>query len=414
MPDDGRNHLDDLRGATRLAADATKGITDLVEAVHRRITAGPLPGLAPNPLAGLIGAFAGPVFDSVRGVASLVGAGLDLALTRLAQQLSSADPGPQREAVLAALNGVLGDYLAKTQNPLALEMRLRRGGRPLTLDKASLAAAVPEAGAGLVVFVHGSSMGDLQWLRGGQTNSRASDLAAALGDTALYLHYNSGLHVSENGRAFSALLEALVSSWPAPLGSLRLVGHSMGGLLMRSACHAAALAGHRWPEKLRAMVMLGTPHHGAPLERAGNWVDTLLGVSSYSAPFAVLGQIRSAGVTDLRFGNVRDEDWQGKDRFLRGEDPRVPLPLPRGVACFAIAASTAHTATSSAGSLPGDGLVPVDSALGRHLLPERTLAFLPEHQWTGLGMHHLDLLDRAEVWEVVAQWLREDANAAQV
>ncbi len=412
MPDDGRNHLDDLRGASRLAAEATKGITDLVEAVHRRITAGPVPSVLPNPLAGVIGAFAGPVFDSVRGVASLLGAGLDLALSRLAQQLASADPGPQREALLAALNGVLGDYLAKTQNPLALEMRLRRAGRPLTLDKASLAAALPEAArqeaGGLVVFVHGSSMCDLQWLRGG--HDRASDLAAALGDTALYLHYNSGLHVSDNGRAFSALLEELVSGWPGPLGSLRLVGHSMGGLVMRSACHAATHAGHRWPGKLRAMVMLGTPHHGAPLERAGNWVDTLLGVSSYSAPFAVLGQLRSAGVTDLRFGNVREEDWQGKNRFLRGEDPRVPLPLPEGVACFAVAGSTAH---APSGSLPGDGLVPVDSALGRHLLPERTLAFLPAHQWTSLGTNHLDLLDRAEVWEVVARWLREGASASQ-
>ena len=408
MPDDGRNHLDDLRGATRLAADATKGITDLVEAVHRRVTAGPAPCVLPNPFAGLIGAFAAPVFDSVRGVASLVGAGLDLALSRLAQQLSSAERGPQREAVLAALNGVLGDYLAKTQNPLALEMRLRRAGRPLTLDKASLAAALPSATGSLVVFVHGSSMGDLQWARGG--HDRAADLAAALGSTALYLHYNSGLHVSENGRAFSALLEALASSWPAPVTSLRLVGHSMGGLVMRSACHAASLAGHRWPESLRALVTLGAPHHGAPLERAGNWVDTLLGVSSYSAPFAVLGQIRSAGVTDLRFGNVRDEDWQDRDRFERGEDPRVPLPLPAGVACFAVAGSTAR---APAADLPGDGLVPVDSALGRHPQEGRTLAFPPEHQWTGLGLNHLDLLDRAEVWEVATRWLREDERVSQ-
>ena len=406
MPDDGRNHIDDLRGAAQLAAEATNGVTDLVEAVHRRVTAGPLPGVLGNPFAGVINAFAGPVFEQVRGVTALAGAGLDLALAPLASLLTSSEPGPQREAVLAALNGVLGDYLARTNNPLAIQMRLRRAGRALPVGAPDLAAALTAQGAtgSLVVFVHGSSMGDLQWVKDGRDHPSA--LAAALGHTPLFLHYNSGLHVSENGHAFSALLEQATLGWPSSLERLVLVGHSMGGLVSRSAVHAASLAGHRWPALLRCLVTLGTPHHGAPLERAGNWVDTLLDISSYSAPFARLGQIRSAGVTDLRYGNVRDQDWQGKDRFERGADARVPLPLPEGVRCFAVAASTAQQATERQ---PGDGLVPVDSALGRHPSPERTLAFPPERQETLLGMNHLGLLWDERVYALLAKWLPESA-----
>jgi hypothetical protein len=137
-------------------------------------------------------------------------------------------------------------------------------------------------------------------------------------------------------------------------------------------------------------------------------VDVALGINRYSAPFARLGKIRSAGVTDMRHGSVRDEDWEGRDRFAYGHDLRRPLPLPEGVQCFAIAASTAKVAD---GKLCGDGLVPIDSALGRHPKPELTLAFPPEHQWVGLGMSHVDLLSRSEVYEVLKRWLGPKASA---
>jgi hypothetical protein len=149
---------------------------------------------------------------------------------------------------------------------------------------------------------------------------------------------------------------------------------------------------------------VGSPHHGAALERGGNWIDVLLGVSRYSAPLARLGQIRSAGVTDLRYGNVLDEHWHGRDRFARGPDTRTPLALPDGVDCYAIAASTSPSA-QPAQRLAGDGLVSIDSALGRHARPELTLAFPVAHQWIGFGMGHLDLLGRPEVYETIRRWL---------
>jgi hypothetical protein len=357
-----RSHIDDLRGAGRLAVEATRRITDLVEAMHRAI--GPVDAL--NRLSA-------PVYEAIRGVTTVVGAGIDAALAQLAPLVASGAPGAEREAVLAALNGVLGDYLAATANPLATEMRL-----------------VPPEAAGerVVLLIHGSSMYERQWLRAGHDHGAA--LARDLGVTTVYLRYNSGLHVSSNGRALAALLAG------QSFTHLDIVAHSMGGLVARSACHAAELAGLGWVGRVRHMVFLGTPHHGAPLERAGNWIDRLLPVHRYSAPLARLGQIRSAGVTDLRYGNVLDEDWQGHDRFAGGGDRRTPLPLPAGIACHAVAGALGPR-------LRGDGLVTVESALGRHARPERTLTFTDSFVAEGAG--HLDLLGRADVYERLRDWL---------
>jgi hypothetical protein len=393
-----RTLVDELRGATKLAVEATRGVTDLVEAMHHTIAGGPV--AIGRPLEGVARVLTAPVYGSIRGVTALVGASLDLALAQLAPLLGEGAPGPEREAVLAAVNGVLGDYLAESGNPLAIEMRFRSGGVPLTLEREALRAAFPGAGGKVLVLVHGSSMNDRQWARGGHDHGAA--LARDLGYAPVYLHYNSGLHVSSNGRAFAALLEELVSAWPVPITDLVILAHSMGGLVSRSACHAAEDAGLAWRAKLRALVFLGTPHHGAPLERGGNWIDVLLGVSRYSAPLARLGKIRSAGVTDMRFGNVLDEDWDGRDRFARGGDCRSPLPLPAGVECYTIAGTTA---TAPRAKLPSDGLVPVDSALGRCGRPELSLAFPESHQLIAFGTGHLDLLDRPDVYARMEAWL---------
>ena len=156
---------------------------------------------------------------------------------------------------------------------------------------------------------------------------------------------------------------------------------------------------------LDKLVFLGTPHHGAPLERGGNWVDILLGVSAYSAPLARIGKIRSAGITDLRFGNLVDEDWNRRDRFARSGDRRVAVPLPEGVACFAIAATTGKTAGDLSGRLLGDGIVPLASALGRHANPRLALRFDESRQWVAYGTNHLDLLSRTEVYAQIKRWL---------
>ncbi len=192
-----------------------------------------------------------------------------------------------------------------------------------------------------------------------------------------------------------------MQQWPEPLEEFAMIAHSMGGLVARSAYYYGTAAGQLWPQQLRRLIFLGTPHHGSLLERGGNLIDVSLGLNPYTAPFARLGRLRSAGITDLRYGNLLDEDWQGVDRFAHKGDLRHPVPLPEGVRCYAIAAN----AGKKAGDLIGDGMVSVSSALGRHKDDARTLSFAPSRQWIGYGMNHWDLLSRRAVYERIRGWL---------
>lgn len=409
-----RKNAEDLRGAARLAVAATRGVVGIVEEMHRVIGSGP--SWLGRPLALPTELMTAASYGAVRGVATGVGLALDAGLAALAPLLGSSAQGPQREAALAVLNGVLGDFLEETDNALAIAMRLRRGGLALPLEgegaaeggsaraalRQRLPAAVQEGRAGgkLLVLVHGLCMNDLLWRRRGHDHGEA--LARALGFVPVYLHYNSGLHVSQNAERFAALLEQLVAAWPVPVEELVLLGHSMGGLVARGACSAAERRGHAWRAKLTALVCLGTPHHGAPLERGGKWVQVLLGAFSPSRPLVRLGQLRSAGITDLHFGNVIEQHWRGRDRFALGEDARAPVPLPEGVRCYAVAARLARRPGAR---LIGDGLVPVESALGRHPGGGPSVAFPPEHQLLLERAGHLDLLDHPEVTAALIRWL---------
>jgi PGAP1-like protein len=270
-----------------------------------------------------------------------------------------------------------------------------------------LSQQIPNARLKLLLVLHGLCMNDLQWTTQHRASSvnHASTLADTLGYTPVYLRYNSGLHVSHNGQALAAQLEDLVQRWPLPLTDISVLAHSMGGLLMRSAFFYATQQGLQWPQQLKNIVFLGTPHHGAPLERAGNWVDDVLGSTPYSRPFAKLGQLRSAGVTDLRYGHLLEVDWRGHDRFRRRPDSRQPVPLPDSVARFAVGATTAAKRGTLADRLVGDGLVPLPSALGQHADPQRCLALAPTRQLILYRTHHLQLLSSPVVTRQLVQWL---------
>jgi pimeloyl-ACP methyl ester carboxylesterase len=398
-----------LRGAAKLATEATTGLTDLVEAVHSRIAS--VPGL-PGPADGRTRGITGLVYKTIRGVTRAVGGSVDTLLDVLSPMLAprpgaepASLPSPEREAILAALNGVLGDHLAKTANPLAIRMAMRHAGRALTLQRDALAAALPHAGGKPMVLIHGLCMNDLQWRRSSGHDHGAA-LAAALGFTPVYLHYDSGLHVSTNGRALANQLEQLLAQWPHPVERFAIVGHSMGGLLARSALHYGRAAGHHWPHRLDDLACLGTPHHGAPLERAGQGVDMLLSATPYAGPFGRLAKLRSAGITDLRHGNLIDEDWVAGDRFESATDRRKAVPLPAGPRCYAIAGTMGAAAGDLKDKVLGDGLVPVASALGKHRLAKRTLKFLPEHQRVFEQVNHMQLLSSPEVFEQLRDWLR--------
>ena len=396
----------DLLGVAQLATQATIGVTQIVEGVHQSVWS--TLGVPGGPVPGQTGGLTGLVYRSIADTTRLVGRGAELALARLQPVLEAivADkPGtPEREVVLAALNGVMGDWLANSGSSLATPMTLRWNGAPLELDQALRVSAAKRK---VVLLIHGLCMNDLQWRceHEGQVVDHGHTVSAALGATPLYLRYNTGLNISRNGHLLADQLELLLAHWPKPMEQLSVIAHSMGGLLIRSALNSAQSRGLRWPGVLKHIVFLGTPHHGAPLERAGNWVDLLLGGTPWSAPFTRLTQLRSAGITDLRYGFVSDSDWQGKQRFRRAPDQRLPLPLPEHVACYTIAATVAGQRSLLADRLVGDGLVPLHSALGQHDHTQRTLRFEKAAQRVLYRTNHMQLLSSPEVGQQLLAWL---------
>ncbi|HWK26454.1 MAG TPA: hypothetical protein VNS09_07830 [Solirubrobacter sp.] len=278
---------------------------------------------------------------------------------------------PRGAVFLAALNALVGDRLAAEGNPLALETGVRRVAGPV--------------GPHVVVFLHGLGETEYAWGRSGY----AAQLAGA---TSVFVRYNSGRHVSENGAALAVLLDELVRDWPVPVERISLVGHSMGGLVALSACHA----GGEWTRRVKHVVTLGTPHAGAPLEQGVHALSAALHALPETRPFARFLRRRSAGIRDLRHGALVDADWHGQDPdALRARALAEVPPLPGVTYCF-VAATVTRSPTHPLGRLVGDLLVLAPSASGR-------VAF---HDGLELGAaHHLALLDHPAVAERLRAWL---------
>ena len=380
-----RGTVSDLRGVTRLAVDATVGVTDLVEKMHHTIQLGHPPVGASR--AGRSGGLTGFVYRGIRGTTRLFGQALDAGMAPVIARLPETKSNAKRDALIAAINGLCGDYLVETNNPLAARMSLRYRGMELDPKQAD---AVPAASGKVLLFIHGLCLNDGHWTRDGVNHGEM--LANELGYTPLYLRYNTGLPIADNGRKLAAMLEGLLRNWPVKLCELVIAGHSMGGLVARSACHYGRLASHRWPQQLSKLVFIGTPHHGAPLERGGKRVNFLMDLSPYAAPFTRIAKKRSSGITDLGHGSIVDETTGF-------------VPLPSGVECYAMAATLAKKPSRIHERLIGDGLVPLDSALGRSRNPAATLKFPESHQWLGFETGHIDMLGRKELYRQLQDWL---------
>ncbi|MCC7069080.1 MAG: alpha/beta hydrolase [Burkholderiales bacterium] len=391
----------DLRGVGKLAIDATTSITSLVEAMHRGIVR-PFSG---DHDAG-VGGISGLVYGSVRGITRGVGLGVDAALKLLAPALRGVPDVRGRDSVQSIVNGVMGDYLRRSGNPLALDMQWRVNGQVLTMEPSSIMRAFGQPGGRLLIMVHGLCMNDLRWQREveGGTHDHGLALQRDLGFTPVYLRYNTGLHVSTNGQLLAQALATLAAAWPVPIESISIVAHSMGGLVARSACDQAERLGAPWRASLRRMVFIGTPHTGAPLERGGRWIEVVLGSTPYAAPLARLGRLRSDGITDLRYGSVSDADWQHGEHV---EANVHPLPLPPDIACYAIAGTIGRDGADLKGRLLGDGLVPLASALGRHRSARRSLAFPPERTAVFAETGHLALLGSPGVYGALRGFMSE-------
>jgi hypothetical protein len=387
---------DEVKAAGELAGATLGGAGAIVRDVQRGVA---------GRVFGMLGVAAAPVRVAHDGISAAVhasvraglralpsGGGRALALRAPADAPRLAD-SPRGAFALGAVNGMWGDRLARDHAPLALGFDLRVDGQPT--DR-------------IAVFVHGLCETDEAWrLGGGPTYGER--LRADLGHTPVFARYNTGRHISENGRALAAALEALVEEWPVPVAELVLVGHSMGGLVARSACHYGARDGMGWIGELRHVVCLGSPHLGAPLERAAargaHWLNRL----PETAPLARLLTARSAGVKDLRYGACLEEDWDGIDPDAWGPDGCGEVPFLPGVSYCYVGATVARDKDSPLGRIVGDALVQFPSASGDG--PKRRLAFELENGLHVGGANHLQLLNHPKVYEQLLSWLQPSALA---
>jgi pimeloyl-ACP methyl ester carboxylesterase len=379
----------DLHGLAKLLVHSTTAITDIAEDLHQRIAE---PGTRNK---GRTSGITGLVYRSVRGVTRLVGVGVTGVIRLLAaEEIFELPPavGRARENLISILNGVVGDHLAQSENPLAIQMQLRTA--PGVVAKT---LQCENADVKIALFVHGLCLNEHQWRCDAHVQA-----ALDLDCKPLFLKYNSGLPVADNGAELSALLETYIAN--SKLAEIVVIAHSMGGLVIRAALYTAQQNAQTWPGRVSKIIFLGTPHMGAPLERSGNWIHSLWQATPYAGALAPIAKIRSAGITDLRHGQIRSITGYGKPALAADGANNVPLPL--GIQCYAIAAALTKTPGEFSDDLLGDGLVPIPSALGIHANPEFSLVFAKSRSKILRGMGHMELLHAPEATAQIRKWLR--------
>jgi len=313
---------------------------------------------------------------------------------------ASTEP-PSRLAVglHSALNAAVGDHLRDSANPLAITMGFYADGHRMPPTPAGLSAHLPQPGDRLCLFVHGLGCDEHHWQRttaatddDAPSRDYGQQLQADLGYTPLYLRYNSGLPVADNGQELARQLEHLLAVYPQPIRELVIIGHSMGGLVARSAAQYAADQGLAWLPLTRMIICLGSPHRGAPLEQLGQRITETLHRSPITAPLGKIAAARSAGIRNLRYGLQR----------VAEPDPHPPA-LP-GVALRFIGASLAQDPDHPLGHWLGDGLVTLDSATAPNLPGDVATVRLG-------GLHHMALLNDPRVYPQIRQWLADHGDA---
>ncbi len=386
--DDARERLDHLRGGLQLLGAGIEAGVEIVEDMHRAIAAAPLAVLAAMPrtrgLPRIHDGVRRGVYAWIRGASRLLFRGADAILAHAGPALAppAAIPGP----LVGVLHGIVGERM--DGNPMQIAMHLRHAGRRVALSAAGLAEVMPARCDRLVVFVHGLACDESSWEYAsqrawGRPGVSYASLLREQGLGTLHVRYNSGLRVDANGRSLAALLAELHAL--RPFAELILIGHSMGGLVVRSACHHGH--GQPWTGHVREVLCLGSPHGGAPLEKLGVVAAAVLGAIPVTAAIARAADRRSAGIKDLRDGVV-----------VAGRATEQPLPHAR---YHFIAGSYGKTPrTRAIGWLLGDGLVRVASA--RH---ERG-THGKVHRMHLRGLHHMHLLNHPEVFAHIEAALR--------
>ena len=404
---------DEATAVSRLAGLVLSGGTTRISELHA--------GIAGRAFAG-VGPAARPVqvvHDTVssltyRTVGAALGAGAS-ALGARASRLGDGRPledTPAARVALAILNGAHGDLLDRETPALATTMTVRQAGQAVPVEADAIAAAFPDPSGRLAVFLHGLTETETSWCyKSGRHHGRpgvtyGTLLEQDLGLTPVFLRYNTGLHVSDNGRRLAVLLDTLLEVWPVPVQDVVLIGHSMGGLVARSALHQAGSGtdeAHPWTRLVRDSITLGTPHLGAPLERGAHALTHTLARLPETRPLATLLAARSVGIKDLRYGACVDEDWcdcEDPDEFLNDRCTEVPF-LPDAHYYFI----GATLMDGPVGSALGDLLVRIPSASGRGNGKGRSIPFDVDNGHELTGLTHMDLLNHPAVYEQMRTWI---------
>lgn len=395
-----RTSRNEVRGAAGVVSEAIDLLSKPVQATHsaisdtvfgtlRRVGLGP----ASRPVQLMHDGISAGVYAAVRGIGRATGTGVGLAAVAAKgddwRPITSRASG----AVLAgAVNGLVGDHMVALDNDLAVPMTLYTATvhdeyGELPRDTEELRAVVadhPGRDLGhVVLFLHGLGETEHAWRLYGEASAGegyAERVASEIGAVPLLLRYNTGLHIADNGAALSMLLSDLTSRWPVPIRRLDLVGHSMGGLVLRHTCHHAVVTGAPWVSAVRRMVYLGSPHRGAPLAHRVDQLAERLARYGRSKAWADFLDRRSVGIRDLVAG-VSDTE----------------VPLLAGATHHAVAACLTSSEHHPLANALGDIFVPVDSARGAITDVEPLTT-----------SHHFHLLNDPDVHDHLLRWLAAD------
>lgn len=399
-----RSH--EVRALGELSGDAIGGVAARIEEAHQGIAGrvfGVL-GVSAEPVKAIHDGVAHGVYVAVRTAlgATAKAAANTISVTRPpeAPQLERAPAG---RIALGALNGAFGDLLEQRDSALAVRMTIKRGGEDVVLTREGLRASFPDATGRVVVFLHGLCETEEAWLLGARrTVPYGARLRVEAGYTPVYIRYNSGRHISDNGLELARLLDELDRCWPEDVHEVALIGHSMGALVARSACHQAA--GQSWVSKVRHIFMLGAPHHGAPLEKFVNAAGARLALLPETRALATALNLRSAGVKDLGHGYLLEQDWFGHDRdaFPRNAGSEIPF-LPTANHYF-VSASIARDRDGPAGRVIGDLLVMPSSAWAHRGRGQRLQFPVDNYRHIG-GINHFGLLNHPAIYDQIRTWL---------
>ncbi|MFT5132540.1 MAG: triacylglycerol lipase [Gammaproteobacteria bacterium] len=317
---------------------------------------------------------------------------------------------------VTALNGLMGEKLQKSNNPLAVNMGFFHRNRPLALTRAQFEATEQPVTDKLVVFLHGLASNEQMWAFPSSEDQQTRDsygslLMHELGFTPLYVRYNSGLRISYNGQLLAALLEELLQVYPEPVKELVLIGHSLGGLLIRSACHYGRQSGLDWTAIMSKAFYIGTPHHGVPWEAltAGFFRRMAVSESSLAQSISALHESRSPALRDIVNISLIDEHWQE-------DKTQTPIPWFEGAEHYFIAGSINRNPNHVVSHAFGDVLVPIGSAQSRSALHGH-LPVPPNLDQNSVivpGVKHIALAQHPRVYRHLADWLSGPKNNMEV